>query len=196
MTTIVLNGPSSAGKSTLAAELQRQWTGHLLMTGIDTFLAGCPGTFFSLPEDDGTAGPTTDGFRVVPGAGPAPSWVPMPGSGGLRLLRAAHRAWRAVNDTGLDQVIDHVLPDSESKFDARQVLRGPQYLWVGVHCDPAEAVRREAARGDRLLGLAAGTSAVVHHDMTYDVSVDTTTKSAAELAQQLLRSVRIRHFGS
>lgn len=192
MTTIVLNGPSSAGKSTLAAQLQRQWSGLLLTTGIDTFLAGCPWTAFSLPGDDGSTGAEVDGFTVVPGAGPAPSWVPRPGPAGRRLLTAAHRAWRAIGDSGQDQVVDHVLPDHASKAEARQVLQGPAYIWVGVHCDPAEAVRREAARGDRVLGLAAGTSGVVHDGMSYDMSLDTTLAAPADLAQQLLLFLRGR----
>lgn len=186
VTTIVLNGASSSGKSSLAAELQRRWSGALLVTGIDTFLAGFPEELFSGPGEDGLPGPVGDGFNVLPGEGPAPSWVPLPGREGLQLIRAAHRAWRAVGDSGQDQVVDHVLLDPASKKDAREVLSGPGYVWVGIRCDLDEAVRRESARGDRFPGFASGTSAVVHAGMTYDLELDVTRSSPAELAEQLL----------
>jgi chloramphenicol 3-O phosphotransferase len=111
--------------------------------------------------------------------------VPLPGPAGLQLIRAAHRAWRAVGDSGQDQVVDHVLLDPASKKDAREVLSGPGYVWVGIRCDVDEVVRRETARGDRFPGFASGTSAVVHDGMTYDLELDVTRTSPAELAERL-----------
>lgn len=189
-TTIVLNGPSSAGKSTLGAALQLAWDGPLLVTGVDTFLAGFPEHLFSLPGDDGSPGPSTSGFHVVRGRGPTPSWIPAPGADGLLLLQAAHRAWRAIAETGLDQVIDHVILDAATRDDALAVLDGPDVLWVGVHCDVDELVRRETARGDRFPGFASGTWAQVHDGMTYDLRLDTATSSAQECAEQVLTALR------
>ena len=191
-TTIVLNGPSSAGKSTLGAALQLAWDSPLLVTGVDTFLAGFPERLFSLPDDEGVPGPSTSGFHVLPGRGPEPSWIPAPGADGLLLMRAAHRAWRAIADTGLDQVIDHVILDAAMREDALEALKGPDVLWVGVHCDVEELVRREAARGDRFRGFASGTWAQVHDGMTYDLLVDTGTSSTQECADQVVAALRAR----
>lgn len=194
-TTIVLNGPSSAGKSALGAALQLAWAGPLLVTGIDSFLAGFPEHLFSLPGDDGATGPETSGVRVVPGRGPAPSWVPALGPDGLLLMRAAHRAWRSVAETGLDQVVDHVLLDAATRDDALEVLSGPDVFWVGVHCDVVELVRREIARGDRFRGFASGTWAQVHDGMTYDLVLDTTTSSPQQCAEQVLAALRAAEPG-
>ena len=185
-TTIVLNGPSSAGKSSLGAALQLVWDGPLLVTGVDSFLAGFPEHLFSLPGDDGAPGPVTTGVHVVPGRGPTPSWVPALGPDGQLLMRAAHRAWRAVAQAGLDQVIDHVILDTATRDDALDVLSELDVLWVGVHCDVNELVRRENARADRFRGFASGTWAQVHDGMTYDLTLDTTSTGAAELAAQVV----------
>lgn len=188
-TTIVLNGPSSAGKSSLGAALQVAWDGPLLVTGIDSFLAGFPDHLFSLPDEDGAPGPATSGVHVVPGCGPAPSWIPALGPDGLLLMRAAHRAWRSVAQTGLDQVIDHVILDQATRDDALAVLHGPDVLWVGVYCDVDELVRREAARGDRIRGFASGTWAQVHEGMTYNLVLDTTTTSPASCVEEVLKAL-------
>ncbi len=189
-TTIVLNGPSSAGKSSLGAALQRAWDGPLLVTGVDSFLAGFPEHLFSLPGDDGLPGVATSGIRIVPGRGPAPSWIPALGQDGLLLMRAAHRAWRSVSEAGLDQVIDHVLLDAATRDDALEVLTGPDVLWVGVYCNVEELVRRELERGDRFPGFASGTWAQVHEGMTYDLSLDTTTSTTDACAAKVLAALR------
>jgi len=49
-TTVVLNGPSSSGKTTLGLALQRIWPRALLVTGIDSLLAGLPLDFFTVED--------------------------------------------------------------------------------------------------------------------------------------------------
>ena len=182
MTTIVLNGASSAGKSSLGRALQRQWAGPLLMTGIDSFLAGWPERYFAGPDE-----PPSSGFSVVPADG---GLRPQPGPDGRRMYRAAHRAWLGVHESGLDQVVDHVLLDAASRAHATRVLSGTGFLWVGVRCSPDELVRREAARGDRTVGFALGTAVVAHEGMTYDLEVDTTTERPDALAERVLAALR------
>ncbi|GAC1534259.1 MAG: hypothetical protein NVS3B1_28750 [Marmoricola sp.] len=189
-TTIVLNGPSSAGKSSIGGALQRAWDGPLLVTGIDSFLAGFPEHLFSLPGDDGLPGPATRGVHVIPGRGPAPSWLPSLGPDGLLLMRAAHRAWRAVAEAGMDQVVDHVILDASTRDDALEVLSGPDVLWVGVCCEVDELVRRETARADRFRGFASGTSTQVHAGLTYDLTLDTNRATTSECAAQILTALR------
>ncbi|UOZ03530.1 chloramphenicol phosphotransferase CPT family protein [Amycolatopsis sp. WQ 127309] len=47
-------------------------------------------------------------------------------------------------------------------------------LWVAVRCDGTVAARREAARGDRIRGMAARQADLVHRGVHYDLAVDTT----------------------
>jgi chloramphenicol 3-O-phosphotransferase len=56
--TVVLNGTSSAGKSTLAEALRAAISTPLQISGIDTFLALQPESMFAPPDADAT----TEGF--------------------------------------------------------------------------------------------------------------------------------------
>jgi hypothetical protein len=48
--TVVLNGPSSAGKSSIGRALQARWAGPLQLSGIDTFLGCQSAPFFGDPH--------------------------------------------------------------------------------------------------------------------------------------------------
>ena len=180
---IVLNGPSSSGKSTIAREMQRLWPRPLWTTGLDVLIAGWPTSFVEVPADDGTSALASTGIRIVPGDGPPPSWIPEFGSDFHNLTRVAHEAWSRMSRGGVDLLIDHVILDATLREQARSSLVGA--LWVGVTCDVDELVRREAERGDRYVGFASGSSAVVHEAMNYDLTVDTTVASPEVLARQI-----------
>ncbi len=182
-TLIVLNGASSAGKSSIARCLQDLWPRPLLVTGIDTFIGGWPGSFLKFPGDDGTPSEQSVGLRVVPGHGPPPSWILESGEDFNTLMRLAHRAWASINEGGIDQVVDHAIFEEPMRRNALDVLSNA--YWVGVMCDIDELVRREDRRGDRPTGFASGTSAVVHRGMRYDFVVDSTSSTSEELAGQI-----------
>jgi chloramphenicol 3-O phosphotransferase len=181
-TLIVLNGPSSAGKSTIISSLQDLWPRPLFASGLDVFIGGWPGSFVTLPGID-NARVATSGMRIVPGVGPAPSWIPEYGDEFHEIMRFAHELWAAMNAGGIDVVVDHVILDATLREQALSTLQGA--FWVGVTCDMDELVRRESARGDRRRGFASGTAAIVHNEMNYDLVVDTTNTPADELARQI-----------
>jgi len=180
---IVLNGASSSGKSSMARALQDLWPRPLVVTGIDTYISGWPRSYLNYPGEDGTPAAPSPGLRVVPGGAPAPSWLLEAGDEFHNLMRLAHRVWATFRDGGVDQVIDHALIDEEMRRDAIEVLAGA--YWVGVFCDLEEMVRRESARGDRPIGFASGSSVVVHNEMIYDLTLDTTTTTSEENASLL-----------
>jgi chloramphenicol 3-O phosphotransferase len=186
-TLIVLNGASSAGKSSIARELQKLWSKPLLVTGIDTFIGAWPERFTKFVGDDGSPSEPTSGLRVVPGSGPPPSWVFESGRDFNEMMRLAHRAWALISEGGIDQIVDHVTFTTPIRRDALEVLSDA--FWVGVTCDIEELVRRESLRGDRPLGFASGTSAVVHEGMRYDVTVDSTRVTSERLAQEIFNAV-------
>ena len=63
-------------------------------------------------------------------------------------------------------------------------------LWVGVQCDAAVAEGREAARGDRVAGMAAKQADVVHQGVTYDLEVDTTHAESMDRARTIAAHLR------
>lgn len=188
-TLIVLNGPSSVGKSSIVSALQELWLRPLFASGLDVFIGGWPDSHVSLPGLDGSPAPPS-GMRIVAGTGPAPSWIPEYGVDFHTVMKFAHEMWAAMSEGGLDLIIDHVILDATIREQAKRTLTNA--YWVGVTCDMDELVRREAARGDRRLGFASGTAAVVHEEMAYDLVVDTTVTPSDVLARQIYAAVQDR----
>jgi len=188
---IVLNGPSSSGKSTIAAELQKLWPRPLWVTGLDVLIAGWPASFVQVPGEDGTPALPSPGLRIVPGTGPQPSWIPEFGEDFHAMTGFAHASWSLMGQGGVNLLIDHVILDSTLREQARGSL-GTAF-WVGVTCDIDELVRREAERGDRTVGFASGSSVVVHEDIVYDLTVDTTVTPPESLARQIFDAAWVFH---
>ncbi|MBW4079138.1 MAG: hypothetical protein HIU84_11635 [Acidobacteria bacterium] len=180
---IVLNGPSSAGKSTLIRHLQHMWPRPLYATGIDALIVGWPEDYF-LDHDESGQSKGADALHIVAGLGPSPSWVPRMNDTFFTISRHSHEAWAAMNQSGVDMVIDHCIIEASIRKHARDLLVGA--FWVGVTCEVEELIRQEALRGDRYVGFASGTSAVVHDNMKYDMTIDTTS-TPPPLCQPLVR---------
>ncbi len=184
---IVLNGASSSGKTTIARALQDLWPSPLLLTGIDAFIFGWPDRYATYQDDDGSPAAPNPGVRIVPGLGPDPSWIPEFGDDFHSMMGLVNTSWVLISNGGFNLVIDHVLIDPTLRKQARDTL--VDAFWVGVMCDVDELVRREAARGDRHVGFASGTSAVVHREMNYDLVVDSTATSSEQLARDIYDAV-------
>ena len=183
---IVLNGPSSSGKSSIISALQDLWPRPLFASGLDVFIGGWPDSHVTFPGDDGSPA-SESGMRIVQGDGPAPSWIPEYDHEFHTVTRLAHRFWADMRRDGIDLVIDHVILDAMIREQAKGTL--VDAFWIGVNCDFDELIRRETARGDRFLGFASGTFAVVHNEMTYDLFLDTTATPPDVLARQIHQAV-------
>lgn len=62
-------------------------------------------------------------------------------------------------------------------------------FWVGVTCEVGELVRRETVRGDRYVGFASCSSAVVHDLMHLDLVIEATSTSPKDLALEVFEAV-------
>jgi chloramphenicol 3-O phosphotransferase len=172
---LVLNGTSSAGKTSLARALQRRWDGPLLAVGIDTVVFALPGRWLNPPgwHDVFVYTGSGDALRIT--AGPL----------GDRLVAGLHRSVAALADQGFDVVVDHVLLSPAWVADAAAAFGDRPVLSVGVRCPLAEVIRREAARGDRTLGQARAQFDVVHSYAAYDVEVDTSRADPDDCATRV-----------
>ncbi len=171
---VVINGASSAGKTSIARAMQDQLGGWWLHFGVDSLIGSMPRGMFG----------TVDGHSI--GADGSISTGP-----GWRL---AHDRWqialRALVETGADLIIDEVfLEGVRDQQRWGHALRDMRVSWVGVRCDVEVAVAREVARGDRA-NLARMQSAIVHQDVQYDAEVDTTSLTPQDAARQLIADIR------
>jgi chloramphenicol 3-O phosphotransferase len=167
---IVLNGGSSSGKSSLARSLQAELPDPWLTFGVDDFVDALPASLEGSP--DGIVFTPDGGVSV----GPA--------------FRALDTAWvagvAATARAGAPVIVDEVfLGGADSQARWQHALADLSVLWVGVHCEPAVAAAREAARGDRTAGMAALQAERVHQGVTYDLEVDTTHADPAECARTI-----------
>ena len=176
---LLLNGTSSAGKTSIAQALQRQLDENYVLLSIDQYLSALPPGLHNSVEgvcfiDE------TEGVRLH--LGPA----------GISVERAFHRAVRAVVDEGLNVLVDDVFFEPWLLDDWRSVLAGVELTLVGIHCPLAEVERREAERGDRRIGQARSQYKVVHSACSYDIEMDTMTLdpdlAAAMIKTQLMRT--------
>ena len=173
---IVLNGTSSAGKSTLSRALQARLDGAWLGIGIDTVVFALPKAYLDLPL-------WGEVFRYVPAepGSPAPFRI-VTGELGHRLVDGLHGMVASLAGAGLSVIVDHVLLEPGWLPDLATRLRDHEVLFVGVRCPLETVVRREAERKDRTIGQAAAMFDVVHRAGGYDLEVDTSVLTPSECA--------------
>lgn len=155
--TILLNGGSSSGKSTIGRALQSELEGDWLLTGIDVLIWMLPVELTWSPA----------GISVADGEihrGPA----------FLRAYEGFQHSVAALCRAGRNVVVDDVLTDGvvgQDRWKASMV--GIDAVWVGVRCEAGLAAARESERGDRPPGIAGHYADRVHVGVDYDIEVDT-----------------------
>ena len=137
---IVLNGTSSAGKSTLMRALQARLGGAWLGVGIDTVVYALPGAYLRPPL-------WAEVFRYVPEqpGSPTPFRIET-GELGQRLVDGLDRTVASLADAGLAVIVDHVLLEPGWLPDLAGRLAGHEVLFIGVHCPLEVVVERERER--------------------------------------------------
>jgi chloramphenicol 3-O phosphotransferase len=146
---IIINGPSSSGKTTLALAAQKQFDIPLVRFSFDLFLDNK-----ALPLEQIRSG--------------AFSWETMRPS----VFHGLHRCLPALAKAGNNLIFDHII---ESKFWLEDLLRSVSDLdvfFVGLHCSLPELERREAERGNRRSGEARTDFELVHSITSYDLELN------------------------
>ncbi|MGW5049785.1 chloramphenicol phosphotransferase CPT family protein [Actinokineospora sp. NPDC004072] len=158
---IFLNGVSSSGKSSIAAQLLSVLDTPYFNMGVDVFNG--------LRAKERTLELGEDRIREVL----------------VRTRAGFHRAVAGMAHAGNDVVVDHVLSEPWRLIDCLAVMNGLDVVLVGVHCDVEELRRRELTRGDREIGQAERQLAAVHAHGLYDIECDTSVLSSRECASRI-----------
>jgi chloramphenicol 3-O phosphotransferase len=156
---IFLNGTSSSGKSSIAEQLLALLDEPHYYMPVDAFHGMRAGGDVA-PEDL---------QRLVD-----------------RTCLGFHRAVAGMAAGGNNVVMDHVISQHWRLLDCLDLFAPEDVVLVGVHCPLPELERREQARGNRPLGLAARQLARVHAHGLYDVECDTGVSTPLECARQIL----------
>lgn len=164
---LILNGASSAGKTSIARALQRLSTEPVLHASLDTFTA-----MFHWPAII-DAELRRECHRV--GVDNFHACLPILAAGRFTV------------------VVDHVLEQPEWFGACRDALRDHTPVWVGVQCPLPVLESREAARGDRRPGLARWQTERVHRAPAYALSLDTSLLTPDQCARRLLDHLALPH---
>jgi chloramphenicol 3-O phosphotransferase len=180
---VVLNGTSSAGKTTTAAAFQaaRSRAGDLwVVIALDDFMGKLPRRWVEVGAWVGSL--AADGVRLDQDGDRSSFHI---GAQARRLMRAYRRSVREVALAGINVIVDEVSLQEYEWQDWCEALDGLDAVWVGLHCDVEVASQREAARGNRVLGLVRGQADVVHRFPTYDLELDTTVAPVDDVVKRL-----------
>jgi chloramphenicol 3-O phosphotransferase len=185
-TIIILNGTSSAGKTTLARALQEQLADAYLYLGIDTFIEMLPERF----EGFGTQ--ANQGIQFIKDTTSEGEPIVRVSTGlvGKRLMSGMYDAIVALAVHGNNLIIDEVIFTSEAFSMYKKLLEPYNVYFIGVHAPLDVVVKREIDRGDRQVGLARWLYDKVHKDKIYDFEVDTSQATPEECAQQIIEYIK------
>jgi chloramphenicol 3-O phosphotransferase len=146
---IIINGPSSSGKTTLALALQEQLDLPFIRFSFDLFL-----DHQALP----LAGIKSGKY----------SWEEMRPS----VFRGLHQCLPALATAGNNILFDHIIETKAWLVELVSLVSDLDVFFVGVHCSLAELERREVQRGDRRPGEARQDFETFHRIPTYDLEID------------------------
>lgn len=183
---IFLNGASCAGKTSLGKALQDVLDEPYLLLGLDTCFQTVPARWAG-----GPCGPNRHlGFEYL--ELPPENGHPVLGIGygvvGWRILVGFHRAVAEIARSNNPIIVDEMLLDERVRDHWLTVLAPFRPLLVGVYCNLETLKHREGQRTGRS-GLARWSAQRVHSGLTYDITVDTTSRSTLSCAAEILERV-------
>lgn len=185
-TVIILNGPSGSGKSSIQREFQYLMMPNLwIKTGIDTlFDAPMPiitpenMIFWQSPNSIRWVETSTDaqGNNVI---------TLLVGEQGEKVAYAMNSAIADYAKNGCNVIVDYIAYEQEWFDDLQKKLEGIQTFYVAVEIPLEVLEAREATRGTSPKGHARSHYFTVYGSKKYDLTVNSATHSAKEIAQQI-----------
>jgi len=146
---IIINGPSSSGKTTLALALQKQLDVPFIRFSFDLFIE-----HKSFPSEQIKSGKF--------------SWEQMRPA----VFRGLHQCLLALSTAGNNIIFDHIIETKAWLYELVSLLSESDVFFVGLHCSLPELERREIQRGDRPPGDARRDLETVHSIPTYDLEIN------------------------
>jgi chloramphenicol 3-O phosphotransferase len=183
-TVIILNGPSSVGKSSIIKAFQAKQSIPWLSIGIDNFFVGVlPPKFYleSKPEHytvmRGIASEDKDGKLFTLEVG----------TEGQKVINGMHRAIAAYANAGNNVIVDYIKYEQAWLPDLRKALHGINVIWVGVTASLETIQQREKKRGTSPEGHARSHYHTVHQSINYDLILDTDNLTPEQASDEIIK---------
>ena len=146
---IIINGPSSSGKTTLALAIQKQFDIPFIRFSFDLFL-----DHKALPLEQIKNGTF--------------SWNLMRPS----VFDGIHQCLPALATAGNNIIFDHIIETKMWLHNLISLISGLDVFFVGLYCSLPELERREIQRGNRRSGEARMDFQSVHTITSYDLELN------------------------
>jgi len=146
---IIINGPSSSGKTTLALALQKRLDIPFIRFSFDLFV-----DHQSFPMEQIRNGTF--------------SWEAMRPA----VFRGLHQSLPALATAGNNIIFDHIIETKPWLHELISLIAELDVFFVGLHCSLPELERREVQRGDRRKGEAEMDLKTVHGITSYDLELN------------------------
>jgi len=167
---IVLNGTSSSGKSTLAEKIQELSKERFYHVQVDTICNMMHSKFFENKAD----------FIISINSA----------------LKSMNAFILNLSRNGECVIVDTVFENPIWLNECVEMLHDLPVFFVKVSCPAEELERREAARGDRKIGMAKHQSEIMDFVKHYDVEVNTYENTPDECAAIILDKVEKENSGN
>ena len=169
---IMLNGTSSAGKTSIVNCLHQQMPGLTLNLGLDKFLNTMHESWFQQPQWNNIMGKSNAAGEL-----------------GTHLMSGMHHALDALLRRGHTVLSDHVMIERSWVEEASRLFSEHRAYLIGIRCLVDVIEQRERERKNRTLGSARLQFDVVHafiyqcggYDLEIDSSESTPDQSAAKI---------------
>ena len=157
---ILINGASSAGKSTLACSLQQKLLEPFLHWSFDHLREShaLPMARIRIGELD---------------------WALMRPA----IFDGFHRSLPAFAKAGNNLIVDHIIEQKQWMAELVRLLASFDVFFVGLHCPLPELERRERHMGDWRIGEARTDFHSVHRFTEYDLDIDATQPTESNVAR-------------
>lgn len=186
-TVIILNGPSSVGKSSIIKAFQAKQSVPWLSIGIDNFFVGVlPPKFYleSTPEHyvvmRGISSEDKDGKLFTLEIGEE----------GQKVIKGMHRAIAAYANAGNNVIVDYIKYEQNWIPDLKESLHGINVIWVGVTASLETIQQREKKRGTSPEGHARSHYHTVHQNINYDLMLDSDILTPEQSADKIIEFIK------
>lgn len=179
---IYLNGPSSAGKSTLAKKLQEALEPPFLHIGIDKVIGMMPE---KINNWEGYPAPMGFSWKPIVDETGYPAHEIEMGPFAKKIVKTFKEIVLTLMKMGHFVIIDDVALGKAEVDLWREALKEYQVLFVGIHA-PLEVLEvREKERGNRMHGSARAQCFQVHKEVLYDLEFDTSKEPFENIVETI-----------
>lgn len=180
---IFLNGPSSAGKTTLAKMIQEKAPTYFLHFGVDKMSGMMPAK-----TNDWVSDSVKDGYfwKIIIDEDGYQLAEIQQGIYGQAISTLLKKLILTMLQEGHNVVIDEVCQSEEDFLEWKQLLSPYHAFFVGVTASLATLIEREKARQNRMLGSSHAQHKKIHLNKSYDLIIDTSELAPEKAALIIL----------